>query len=63
MVHDVSSIRRPADELAARRELRSWLAAAEWLNAHGCAAPVPADLVVPLARRGLAVWGAGRRAA
>jgi hypothetical protein len=51
-----------ADELAARRELRSWAAAAAWLNARGYAAAVPDYLVVPLARRGLLVWSAGEAA-
>ena len=47
--------------LQARRELRSWIAAAEWLNGHGYAAAVPAELVPPLTRRGLAVWDASGR--
>jgi hypothetical protein len=33
-----STVARPVDELAARRELPAWIAAAEWLNAHGYAA-------------------------
>lgn len=58
------TVARPVDELAARRELRSWIAAAEWLNGQGYAAAVPAPLVAPLAARGLAVWGiSDRRAA
>jgi hypothetical protein len=49
---------RRVDELAARRELKSWVWAAAWLNGHGYAAAVPACLIVPLARRGLGVWAA-----
>lgn len=54
---------QPRDELAARRELRAWRRAAEHLNARGCPAAVPAELVDALRRRGLAVWPAERRAA
>lgn len=46
------------DELAARRELRSWARAAEHLNRAGYGAAVPAALVRPLRRRGLLVWPA-----
>jgi hypothetical protein len=53
----------PADELAARRELRAWHRAAERLNACGYAAAVPPELVDALRRRGLVVWPAERRAA
>jgi hypothetical protein len=53
----------PVADLAAYRELRSWVAAAEWLNGLGYAAAVPASVVVPLRRRGLAVWVAGQREA
>ena len=58
-----ATVARPVDELAARRELRSWIAAAEWLNAHGYPAAVPGPLVPPLAARGLVVWGISRRGA
>ena len=53
----------PADELAARRELRAWRRAAEHLNAYGYAAAVPPELVDALRRRGLVVWPAQRRVA
>lgn len=58
-----ATVTRPVDELAARRELRSWIAAAEWLNARGYAAAVPDHLVYPLTVRGLAVWAVRGRAA
>jgi hypothetical protein len=51
----------PPDELAARRELRSWIAATEWLNARGYAAAVPSAVAGPLMRRGLVVWGVSHR--
>lgn len=51
-----STLARPVDELAARRELRSWIAAAEWLNARGYPAAVPDRLVRSLTARGLTVW-------
>jgi len=54
-----STVTRLVDELAARRELRSWAAAAAWLNQHGCAAAVPGHLAETLRRRGLVVWAAG----
>jgi hypothetical protein len=50
-------------ELAARRELRAWRRAAEYLNMYGYAAAVPPELVAPLRRWGLIVWPAERRAA
>lgn len=46
------------DELAERRELRSWIAAAAWLNQQGYAAAVPARVADPLRARGLVVWAA-----
>lgn len=51
------------DELAPRRELRSWASAAAWLNQQGFAAAVPGHLVGALRRRGLVVWAAGDREA
>ena len=57
------TVTRPVDELAERREPRSWIAATEWLNARGYAAAVPARLVRPLAALGLTVWGIGGREA
>ena len=50
--------RAQSDELAARRELRSWQRAAEYLNALGYPAAVPPALIVPLRQRGLSVWAA-----
>jgi hypothetical protein len=50
----------PVADLARYREMRKWATAATWLNSCGFAAAVPADLVGPLTRRGLIVWGAGR---
>jgi len=58
-----ATVARPADELAARRELRSWAAAAAWLNRQGYAAAVPGRLADPLRVRGLVVWVAGDREA
>jgi hypothetical protein len=59
----MNTIHHPPDELAARRELRSWIAAAMWLNQHGYAAAVPHHLAGPLLARGLVVWAAGDREA
>jgi hypothetical protein len=59
----VLTITQPDDELAARRELHAWIAAAKHLNSAGLAAAVPSPLVLPLQRRGLAVWPVGRRVA
>lgn len=56
-----NTVTRAGDELAARRELRAWAAAAAWLNRRGYAAAVPLHLVDPLSRRGLVVWAAGQR--
>jgi len=53
----------PVVDLAAYRELGGWAAAAEHLNARGLPAAVPAPLVGPLRRRGLAVWTASPRRA
>ena len=53
----------PVDELAVRRELRSWAAAAAWLNQQGYAAAVPGHLADALRRRGLVVWAAVERRA
>ena len=61
--HSGATVARPVDELAARRELRSWAAAAAWLNQQGYAAAVPARLVDLLQARGLMVWAAGEREA
>jgi len=58
-----STLTRPVDELAARRELRAWIQAARHLNSAGCAAAVPPEFVGPLRSRGLVVWAAERRAA
>lgn len=58
-----ATVTRPVDELAARRDLRSWAAAAEWLNRRGYAAAVPGHLADALRRRGLVVWAAGDREA
>lgn len=55
VAHDVA----PVVDLAAYRELRAWIAACGWLNAHGYAAAVPDRLVQPLSARGLVVWGTG----
>jgi len=52
----------PADELAARRELRAWRKAAAHLNAAGFAAAVPPELVASLRRWGLVAWPTERRA-
>ena len=49
--------------LADWRALRSWAAAAAYLNALGYAAAVPAGLVSVLSKRGLIVWAAGDREA
>lgn len=57
------TVARSADELAGRRELRSWIAATEWLNAHGYPAAVPRRFAGLLAIRGLAVWNASDREA
>jgi hypothetical protein len=57
------TVARSVDELAARRELRSWSAAAAWLNQQGYAAAVPEHLAEALRRRGLMVWAAGGRQA
>jgi len=48
----------PVSDIAVWREWRAWLATAQYLNAAGYAAPVPASLVAPLRRRGLCVWAA-----
>lgn len=61
--HSRATVARPVDELATRRELRSWAAAAAWLNQQGYAAAVPGRLAGPLSRRGLVVWAAGERSA
>jgi hypothetical protein len=58
-----ATVARPADELAARRELRSWAAAAAWLNQRGYAAAVPGHLAGALCRRGLVAWAASERRA
>jgi hypothetical protein len=58
-----ATVTRPVDELAVRRELRSWAAAAEWLNQQGYAAAVPAHLADRLRGRGLVVWAATDRSA
>jgi hypothetical protein len=52
----LSTLTRPVDELATRRELRAWIQAAWHLNSAGYAAAVPPELVDPLRRRGLTVW-------
>lgn len=57
------TVARPADELAARRELRSWAAAAAWLNQRGYAAAVPGRVAGVLRARGLVVWAADDRSA
>ena len=51
----------PVVDLAAYRELGGWAAAAEYLNARGLSAAMPASLVRPLHRRGLAVWSTSPR--
>lgn len=58
-----ATVTREVDELAARRELRSWAAAAARLNQHGYAAAVPGHLADALSRRGLVVWAATGRSA
>jgi hypothetical protein len=58
-----ATLARPVDELAARRELRSWAKAAAWLNQRGYAAAVPGHLADALRRRGLVVWAASDRSA
>lgn len=45
------------------RELRSWAAAVEYLNARGLVAAVPSSVAPVLRRRGLAVWAASDREA
>lgn len=57
--HSRATVARPVDELAARRELRSWAATAAWLNQCGYAAAVPPNLVGYLRRRGFVVWPCG----
>lgn len=52
------TVARPLDQLAARRELRSWAAAAARLNHFGYAAAVPGHLADSLRIRGLVVWAA-----
>jgi len=59
--HSRATVARPVDELAARRELRSWAATAAWLNQCGYAAAVPGHLADRLRGRGLVVWVAGER--
>jgi hypothetical protein len=59
----LATVARPVDELATRRELRSWAAAAAWLNQRGYAAAVPGHLADALCRRGLAVWAVSERSA
>lgn len=49
--------------LADWRALRSWVAAADHLNALGYAAAVPTGLVTVLSMRGLVVWGAENKEA
>lgn len=49
--------------LADWRVLRSWIAAAAYLNVLGYAAAVPAGLAPVLSRRGLVVWAAEDREA
>jgi hypothetical protein len=56
----MSTITQGDDELTARRQLRAWIRAAEYLNNAGFAAAVPPSLVPPLQRRGLLVWAAKR---
>lgn len=56
-----ATVAQPVDELAIRRELRSWAAAAAHLNAAGLAAAVPPSLVGSLRRRGFIVWPCGDR--
>lgn len=56
-----ATVTRAVDELAGRRELRSWARAAAWLNQRGYAAAVPGHLADALRRRGLVVWVAGER--
>lgn len=51
----------PVVELAAHREMHSWVAAVEYLNARGLAAAVPASLVPFMHRRGVAVWPVAAR--
>lgn len=58
-----ATVALPVDELTARRELRSWAAAAVWLNQQGYAAAVPGYLADPLRRSGLVVWAAAGRTA
>jgi hypothetical protein len=58
-----ATVTRAVDELAARRELRSWATAAAWLNQRGYAAAVPGHLAAALRRRGLVVWAASDRSA
>ena len=58
-----STVARPVDELAARRELRAWADAAAWLNYQGLAAAVPGHLADRLRGRGLVVWAAAERSA
>ena len=58
--HSPVTVARPLDQLAARRELPSWAAAAARLNQFGYAAAVPGHLAA--IRFAFAAWWCGPRA-